>query len=260
MEIIKNTIKVGNSAGVLLPKKWLNSRVKVILEPLNIEKDILDILSEEGLLENTLGIYLVGSYARREESIESDVDILAITDNINKKIKKGKYEIMCISEKEIKTQLEKNILPLLAMLKEAKPIINKNLIRRYANSRFNKENLKFHIETTKSAMKVVEKDIEIAKELKEKNTSDQIAYSLILRLRTLYLIRCIRKNKIWKKKEFLELIKRISGSLNAYEGYLRSKNCEKTKNKLPIEEAEKLMNYINDDIEKLEKWLKEKKD
>jgi len=31
MELIKRTIKVGNSAGVLLPKEFLNTEVKVLL-------------------------------------------------------------------------------------------------------------------------------------------------------------------------------------------------------------------------------------
>ena len=51
MELIKNTIRVGNSAGVLLPKEFLNTQVKIVLQPLNIEKDILDILMEEKMLK-----------------------------------------------------------------------------------------------------------------------------------------------------------------------------------------------------------------
>ena len=47
MELIKNTIRVGNSAGVLLPKEFLNTQVKVVLQPLNIEKDVIEILSKE---------------------------------------------------------------------------------------------------------------------------------------------------------------------------------------------------------------------
>ena len=48
--LIKKTIRVGNGAGVLLPKEWLNTEVKVVLQPLNIEKDILDILRNENKL------------------------------------------------------------------------------------------------------------------------------------------------------------------------------------------------------------------
>jgi predicted nucleotidyltransferase len=259
MELIKNTIKVGNSAGVLLPREWLGSQVRVILEPLNIDKEIVEILMQEKILGDVLGAYLVGSYARGEQTIESDIDILVITGSINKKIKKGKYEIICISQEEIKNQIEKNILPILPMIKEAKTIINKELIKQYSLSKLTLKNLLYHIETTKSAMKVVEKDIELSKEMNEK-ASDASAYSLILRLRTLYITECLKHGKIGSRKDFLKLVKNISGSAVAYERYLCSKNKNIEESKLPIEEAEKLMRYINKKIIELEKWLKEKKD
>jgi len=46
-ELIKSTIRVGNSAGVLLPKEYLNTQVKIVLQPLNIEKDILGQLGSQ---------------------------------------------------------------------------------------------------------------------------------------------------------------------------------------------------------------------
>lgn len=259
MEIVKTAVRVGNSAGVLLPKQWLNSQVKIILGPLNIEKEVLGILIEEKILKNVLGVYVIGSYARNEQTIDSDIDILILTDNINKRIKKGKYEIICIPKKELENQLNKNILPILAMIKEAKPIINKELIKNYLNMPLTKKNLKWHIDTTKSAMKVVKEYIKFAEEMEEK-VGDSVSYSLILRLRTLYIIDCIKKNKIWKKSEFLKLVKEISGFLTAYKRYLSSKNKNTLDYKLPIEEAEKLMYYINKKIIALEKWLREKKD
>ena len=96
-------------------------------------------------------------------------------------------------------------------------------IKDYIDSPLTKKNLKWHIDTTKSAMNVVKEYIKLAEEM-EKKVSDAASYSLILRLRTLYIIDCLRKDKIWKKKEFLGLIKKISGSLIAYERYLDSKN------------------------------------
>ena len=260
MEMIKTAVKVGNGAGVLLPKKWLNSKVKIVLQPLNIEEDILDILINEGILEEIKGVYLTGSYARQEQSIDSDVDVLVVTQNINKKIEKGRYEIICISKKELEKHLKENALPILSMIKEAKPIVNSELLSEYKDSKLTKKNLKWHIETTKSAMNVIKADIGLSKEMDKKKIGDGIAYSLILRLRTLYIVDCIRKNKIWKKRDFLRLVKKISGSLTAYERYISSKNKNTLENKLLIEEAEKLMDYINKKVRELEKWLKEKKD
>src|SRR4030042_91090 len=250
-EIIRTAIKVGNSAGVLLPKQYLNSQVKVVLQPLNIERDILEILLEENLLKNTLGIYLVGSYARKEQKIESDIDVLVITSSISKKIIRERYEIILLTKEQVEKQLKTNIVPLLPMLKEAKPIINGTLLEKYKQTKLTKKNLKWHIETTKSAMKVIEKSISLAKELGIKE-GDSSAYSLILRLRGVHIVNCLKKDKLWSKKEFLNLIKEIAGSLKAYEGYSRAKADKKTKEGLPIEEAEKLMEYINKKIKEQE--------
>jgi predicted nucleotidyltransferase len=255
MELIKNTIRVGNSAGVLLPKEFLNTQVKIILQPLDIEKDILEILLGEKILKDVMGVYLIGSYARREQTIESDIDVLAITNNLNKRIKKGKYDILLVSKEIVDKKMEKNIFPLLPMIIEAKPIINQELLKEYIKNPLSQKNLKWHIDTTKSAMKVVEKSIELSKEMAVKE-GDGSAYSLILRLREIYIADCIKKGRIWNKNEFLKIIKEIAGSLNAYEGYLRVKTNKKMEDKLPLEEAKKLHDYILKKIKEQEEWIK----
>ena len=84
-EIIKQAFKLGNSAGVLLPIDWKNKKVKVQLIDKSINQDILEILEEKDLLKNVIGIFLAGSYAREEATESSDIDVLVITDTINKK-------------------------------------------------------------------------------------------------------------------------------------------------------------------------------
>jgi len=259
MELIKNTIRVGNSAGVLLPKEFLNTQVKIVLQPLDIEKDILDILLQKKVLQRVLGVYLIGSYAREEQTIESDIDVLVITDNLNDRINKGKYDLMLVSKELIDEKMKKDIFPLLPMMIEAKPIINQGLIKDYIDNPLTKRNLNWHIETTKSAMRIIKESIKLAEE-NDIKIGDAYAYSLILRLRTLYIINCIRKNKLWKKEEFLDLIKKISGSLIAYERYVSSKNKDTLERKLPINEAKRLMEYVNEENKEVEKWLKEKKE
>jgi len=257
-ELIKPIIKVGNSAGVLLPREWLNgkARIELVEKPLDINKEVLQIL--EPYLEDVVGIYIVGSYARHEETEESDIDILAITQKTEKHIKPGKYDILLIPKEIIEQQLEKDALPILPMLIEAKPILNKGLLDKYKKAELTKDNLKYHIETTKSALNVVREDIKAAKELNQK-VSDASAYSLILRLRTLYIIECIKNQQICTKKKFLSLVKKITGSLSAYNLYRDVKNNKKPGYKLEIKEAEKLSAEINKRLEQVEKWLKEKK-
>ncbi len=256
MEILtKKTIRLGNSSGVLLPAEWLNGivEVKLIEAPLNqdeITNQILTILKEK--LSDIESLAITGSYAREEQTKESDIDVLVITKKNEKSTKIGKFDILFISEEKIKEDLEKNCLPLLPMLKEAIPIMNGNLINKYVKYPVTKKNIKWHIKTTKSAINLAEKDLKISGEM---NTlaGDAVAYSLILRLRTFYIINCLKNNKKWKKTEFLSLIKKITGSLKAYEGYLRVKKNEKNKYDLKIKEAEKLIEYIKNELKNLEK-------
>lgn len=249
MELIKQITKAGNSANVLLPKEWLGgmAKVELIEKPLSIEEDVFEILSP--YLKNILGIYLAGSYARKEETKDSDVDILVITDGINKRIKKGKYELILISKTEIEKTLKRNAIPLLPMIKEAKTILNERLIGEYKKIKLNEENTKSILEITKSSRNVCRESIKISKQI-GKNASDEIMYSLIIGLRTIYIIDSLKKNKIPTTKELKNRIIGLTNSEESYNAYLRVKNDKKTKSVISIEIAEKLNDYL---IEKLGK-------
>jgi predicted nucleotidyltransferase len=256
-ELIKPIIRVGNSAGVLLPREWLNGRARIELveKPIEIKKDILEILSS--YLEDVIGIYLVGSYARGEQTKDSDVDVLAITNRTNKRIIQNKYEIILISKDVLEKQIENNAFPLIPMLKEAKSIINSDLLACYQQIKLTQKNLKYHIETTKSAMNLAKEFLSLGEDLKE-NISDKIMYSLILRLREAYILDCLKKNKSVSKKEFLVLIKRLTGSIGSYEAYVRSKNKEKDFKDISTDNAKKIYNYVLKKIEEHERWIKTK--
>ena len=130
-QLTRKAYRVGNSAGVVVPKEWLNGFVEVRLVEPPIKTNasyILELLEKSGIdsLE-ILGVALTGSYARGEHDKESDIDILVITNNLNKNIKIGKYEITAISEKTLNSQLNNMGFPILPMILEAKPIINNNI-------------------------------------------------------------------------------------------------------------------------------------
>jgi predicted nucleotidyltransferase len=245
-EIIKNTKKWGNSAGVLLPREWKDKEVKVILidRSSDIKNETLDIL--ENYLKDILGIYIVGSYARGEERSDSDIDILVITNSINKEIKKGKYSLILISKESLDKSIKKNI-SLLAMIKEAKPILNKQLIKEYKKIKINK-NLKWHINSTKSSLRIIKKFLKL-----EEKIPGSITYSLILRLRQVYIVDCLKKNKIPKTEGLIKLIKRLAGSKKPYGDYLKEKQNKKSEN-IRKQSAEKIYNYIKKRISEQEKW------
>lgn len=243
-EIIKQTFKLGNSAGVLLPIDWKDKKVIIKLIDKSITHEILEILEKKDLLKNTIGIYLVGSYAREEETESSDIDVLIVTDNIDKQIKTGKYEIIFISKDRIEKSIKTNLY-LASLINEAKAILNNELLKTYKakNRGILKRSLtRKCLSEIKSVTKINEKEIEIEEELGNK-VPDETLYSIVLRLRELYIIECLMNNKIPSNKEFLNLIKR-NASEESYNAYLRIKNDLKSKKVIPAKEARSLIDEI----------------
>ena len=221
MELIKQAVKVGNSAGVLLPRKYLNSLVKIVLEPLNIEKEVLDILMKEGILKDVMGIYLFGSYARGEETADSDIDILVITGNLTKALKEGNYDILFISKEKLENNLNRNLY-LYSLIREAKVIFNKELIENYKNVKFDLR-LSKKLKEISRVTRINQGFVAIGE--KEEKVMDGTIYSIILRLRELFLINCLIHGKDYSNKVFLRLVEKES-NLERYKAYLRFKNNE----------------------------------
>ncbi len=117
---LKKAIKVGNSAGVLLPRSFLGCEVEVRIlhTPINIKKDVLKIL--ENYLEEILGIYLTNK-------TEKEIEILVISSGIKKIIQYEKYKINIVPLVLIKKDL-KNEPRLKVKLNQAKVILNKALL------------------------------------------------------------------------------------------------------------------------------------
>ncbi len=260
MEIIsRKAIKSGNASAVVLPKSWLNKKVKVELVDKNKEtilQDVLDIVKSSIDLSEIIGIYLVGSYARGDNEYTSDIDILIISEKTDRElIKKEGYDILIVSLNLLNYKLNENLLPIGTMLKEAQSLLNNNFLREI-NIKVTKKNIKWYIDTTKDRLELIKSSIDrIEKKKPNGRLSDAIAYSLILRLRTLYMIDCLRNKKAYNKNEFIELTKKISGSLTAYERYVYSKNNEDSKRVLLLSEGKKLYIYLKEYLWKITKSI-----
>ncbi len=251
---IKKAVKAGNSSAVILPRAWLNQEVRVELvkkTPETILFDVIDIAKKYINLEEIIGIYLVGSYARGEETGRSDIDVLVISENIDKEmIKEGLYNILIVSKGLLQYKLEKDLFPVGSMIKEAKPLINPN----YLDSievKVTKKNVKWYIDTTKEKLELIKEILE-----KEEKINNRVIYTLVLRIRTLYIIQKLIKNRKYSKKEFVRLIKRISGTNNAYEAYLLIKENLRRKNLTTNKEAEKLYSYLKKQLDDVKKELR----
>ena len=259
MEIkIKKAIKAGNSSAVILPRAWLNKQVRVELIKKTEEiilTDVIEILKKPIPLSSIIGIYLAGSYARKEEDENSDIDVLVITDGIDKEmIQEGVYNLLVISYQLLHQKLNQDLFPIGQMLKEAKPLLNYDYIKDL-EIKVTKKNVKWYLDSTKEKLEMIGKYIDDALLKKNKHLEDRIAYTLVLRIKTLEIIKKLMQNKSYSKKEFLKLIKKISNSTNAYERYLAIKNDLKDENKLRIEEAKALYNYLKHDLARVKRMI-----
>jgi predicted nucleotidyltransferase len=247
-EYVRNVGKWGNSGGILLPKEWVGNQVKIILinRTDEIKKEVISIIYE--YLDDVLGVYLTGSYSRGEQDKDSDIDIIAITNNTKKEIISGKYHISLITLENLRKTLEKNPILIAPRLKEAKAIINPLLLDELNKKEIKKISFKNYIEETKRIILINEGLINLEKN--EYLTSPEIIYSLILRLRGIFLIKCILHNKTYLKKDFLKYLEESKIEKNRIEAiykiYRDIRNNEKTKDKniIKIEDVGLILDFL----------------
>lgn len=263
MEIqIKKAVKAGNSSAVVLPRAWLNKEVRVeLVKKTNdiILHETLTLVKKHIEMDRIIGIYLVGSYARGEEDQYSDIDVLIVTDKIDREmISEGIYNILIVSFALLGQKLRNDLLPVGQMIKEAKPLLNASYINSL-NIEVTKENVDWYIKTTEEKIDLIEKIIDKMKKRNKKYLDDKIAYTLILRIRTLDIIEKLIENKNHSKKEFIKIINNLSGGKNSYERYLAAKNDSKENKGISIEEAERLHNYLCKQLIEIKRKLSQEK-
>ena len=215
-QIVREVTPIGNGAHVFAPKEWVGEKVVIVKTPkLSLKKRILKVL--EPYLENIFGVYLYGSYARGEQREDSDIDILIIS-NKNFKINEKGFEIITLKKDKITEAIK--IAPVLihSALIEAKPIINSDLLndlkRKY---KLKTLDFKEYVEETKNIVEINEEFLS--------------PYSIILRLRGIYIISRLLSGKTYSYGDFKEWIFKGFKDTNdiktnfdyIYDAYLRVK-------------------------------------
>lgn len=223
--------KFGNSGHIVLPKDYIGKRIRFIAEPKTFEDikcGILDILKP--YFENILGVYLYGSYARNEQTIDSDVDILVITNTKLKIMDKiDDYTIVSVTLKQLEGTLSTNSILILPIIKEAKTIINPTLLDRYNEYKFTKKNTKLFIENSVKILELNKKGLELDFEI------GSIIYSLMLRIRGLLMIKLMLNNKLYSKLLLFDYLKSNGFSQNKIKELYRVYNKEK--NNIRVKES-----------------------
>ncbi|MBS3101867.1 nucleotidyltransferase domain-containing protein [Candidatus Woesearchaeota archaeon] len=194
--------RFGNSGHVVLPKEYVGKRIRFITKPKtfeDIKSEIFGILNP--YLEYVLAVYLYGSYARNEQTLDSDVDILVITYTKLKIIEKiSDYSIVSITLNELEDTLNKNAILILPIIKEAKTIVNPGLLEKYRELNFTVKNTKNFIDATIAILELDKKGVEMGFEI------GSIIYSLMLRIRGLLMMRLIRENNLYSKSALFSFL------------------------------------------------------
>jgi len=120
MPLIRKTRRVGNSAGVLLPKSLLGSEVKitVVNKPFDIKKETIKALHNH--LDDLQGIYIIG---------DKPAEILAVSTTTRAIISNTKLKITLVPLNIIKRDLKSNP-KLRQRIMKAKAIFNNFLLKK----------------------------------------------------------------------------------------------------------------------------------
>lgn len=209
--------KFGNSSHVVLPKEYIGKRIRFVTEAKtfqDIKSEILSILKP--YFENIIGVYLYGSYARDEQTIDSDIDVLVVTDAKFKIMEKvDNYHIISATIVDIDNTLKNNAVLILPIIKEAKTIINPDSLRKYKDYKFRNKNTKQFLDDTKKILELNKNGLELDFEV------GSLVYSLILRIRCLLMIKLIVNNKVYSKDSLFNYLESNSIQKNKIEEIYR---------------------------------------
>ena len=128
------------------------------------------------------------------------------------------------------------------------------MLEELKNIEINKSSFKEFIAGCKRVEKINEGFIKLDKEQGFKYLdSESVIYSLVLRLRGIYLMKSLLENKKYSKKEFLRYLSKYLEREElgkVYNTYVSIRDKRKIKEKISTDTAEKLLNLLKKELRK----------
>ena len=242
-----------------MPKDWLGQEVVVILPEkpkLNLKEKIISLL--DPYLKDVVSVFIYGSYARHEETKESDIDVMVITEKSLKiNIKEPKLELTVFELEKFKKAIEKHPAIYYQIVQEAEPLINNSVLDELRKIKIGHKNFKDYLNETKDHIKSNKELLELDKLDGEFIKSYSIMYSTILRLRGMFIIKCILNKDKFSNKKFKKWLIKEGISNNefgqfyyVYRGVRDNKKIINITIKISL--AEKLLNILENQLNIIE--------
>lgn len=192
--LIKTASAMGNSAGVYVPRQWRGKKVVVSL--FSPKEQILDALRPH--MHNIVGVYLYGSYARGEQRGDSDVDVLVV---VSRKIKvdyRDPLNMMITPKDDLELVLREDPIQLWPIISECIPIVNEAYLQELKKTEIKAQKYLDFILETKKKLGAYRQMIQDERHL------GAVIYSLVLRLRSIYLINLLMRGGRYSNAGFQE--------------------------------------------------------
>jgi|SRR3989344_2698638 len=191
--MIKEAKQFGNGAQVLVPKEWIGRKVVLSLERRTIDDIKAEVLSKIKDLSKIVSIVLIGSYARMEQEEGSDIDIVIFSTQ-RFKIKINNYHIILINVNKLEEELSVNPALFRSILDEGVVILNESFLK---NINLKSHYIKYYKKECLNVYSLNKEFIELDK--KQGIISESVIYSIILRLRSLFILKDKYSFKEFKK-------------------------------------------------------------
>lgn len=265
-QIVKTVVKSGNGGAVWVPKDWLGREVIVILPEkpkLEMKQKVIHLL--EPYLKDIISVGIYGSYARNEQTKDSDVDVLVITKDKNLRLsfKEERIDVVSFPIEKFRKAIEMYPIIYYQIVQEAEPLINAYVLEELKNIKISKENFKEYIKDTREHLQSSRELVELDKIDSAYLKSYSVLYSAILRLRGLFIMKCILKNDKFSNMKFKKWViglglnkQELEDSYNVYR-QLRDNNSAKNP-VIKIDIAEKLLAILEKELKLLEAQIRGK--
>ncbi len=267
-QIVKTVVRSGNGGAVWVPKSWLGEEVVVMLPEkprLGLKERVMRIL--EPHLKDIVSAGIYGSYARNEQTKDSDIDVLVITSGRTIPIQAKTHangenvEIAVFQIDKLKAFIEKYPAAYYQMVQEAVPLINASALEELRKIR--PRNFTDYMEDTREHLKSSRELLELDKLDGTRLKSFSALYSALLRLKGLLIIRCILSKEKFSSAKFKKLV--ISKGLNnkefddSHRIFRLVRDGKSTRDvRIEISIAEKLLGILDKEMKEMEARISDK--